>query len=260
MNNYRLWGKPPYKVAVVHGGPGGPGQVAPVARELASSTGVIEPLQTKDSLDGQVEELASVVKTYAVLPVMLVGWSHGATLSFIVAAKYPEIVKKLVMIGAPSFEEKYRENLYAQRLLRLKEQEREEVFKLEKSIWESSGKEQQRLLKRLFSLYARAETYAPLPHKDEVLEYQLNINIVVGSEVRRITAGGALLDLAEKIKCPVTAIHGDYDLHLAEGVRIPLSKTLKDFKFILLEKCGHAPWLEKFARDEFFRVLCSEIG
>lgn len=259
MKNLRKWGKPPYKIAAIHGGPGGPGQVAPVARKLSSLTGVLEPMQTKDSLEGQAEELAAVLKNQTELPVTLIGWSHGATLSFIVAAGYPEIVRKLVLVGAPSFEEKYTANIYSERLLRLSEKERSEVFELEKSIWEQTGKERQSCLRRLFALYAKAETYAPVPHKDEILEYQLDINISVGADVRHMTSSGELLRLAEKIKCPVTAIHGDYDLHLAEGVREPLSRALKDFKFILLEKCGHYPWLEKFARDEFFRILCREI-
>ena len=51
MKNLRVRGKKPYAVAVVHGGPGMPGYMAPVARELAKDTGVLEPLQTKDSFE-----------------------------------------------------------------------------------------------------------------------------------------------------------------------------------------------------------------
>jgi len=70
---------------------------------------------------------------------------------------------------------------------------------------------------------------------------------------------GGFLKMAEGIRCPVVAIHGDYDTHLVEGVKTPLSRVLKDFRFILLEKCGHFPWLERYAREEFFRVLREEI-
>ena len=55
MKNYRLYGDTPYNVAVLHGGPGCPGAVAPVARELSRDYGVLEPLQTKDSINEQVE-------------------------------------------------------------------------------------------------------------------------------------------------------------------------------------------------------------
>ena len=60
MKNLRKYGHSPYTVAVVHGGPGAPGEMAPVARELSSITGVLEPLQTKYSLEGQVQELREV--------------------------------------------------------------------------------------------------------------------------------------------------------------------------------------------------------
>jgi pimeloyl-ACP methyl ester carboxylesterase len=56
------------------------------------------------------------------------------------------------------------------------------------------------------------------------------------------------------------AIHGDYDPHLAEGIREPLSRVIKDFRFILLEKCGHEPWRERYAHDEFYEILTSELA
>ncbi len=38
--------------AIIHGGPGVPGYMATVARELASDWGILEPLQTVTSLEG----------------------------------------------------------------------------------------------------------------------------------------------------------------------------------------------------------------
>lgn len=40
MTNPRIYGKAPYSIVVIHGGPGAPGQVAPVARELSENFGV----------------------------------------------------------------------------------------------------------------------------------------------------------------------------------------------------------------------------
>lgn len=65
MNNTRVYGNKPYKVVVVHGGPGGPGEMASVANELSSDFGVLEPLQTKSSIDEQVEELKSQINNNA---------------------------------------------------------------------------------------------------------------------------------------------------------------------------------------------------
>jgi len=44
--------------------------MAPVARELSSEMGVLEPLQTADSIDGQVEELKDVLETHGTPPLI----------------------------------------------------------------------------------------------------------------------------------------------------------------------------------------------
>ena len=68
-----------------------------------------------------------------------------------------------------------------------------------------------------------------------------------------------MLGLADWVKCPVVALHGDYDPHPAEGVEAPLSERLDDFRFCLLQNCGHKPWIERGARAEFYRVLGREL-
>lgn len=52
MENLRIYGQSPFTLAVIHGGPGAGGEMAPVARELASARGVLEPIQTATSLEG----------------------------------------------------------------------------------------------------------------------------------------------------------------------------------------------------------------
>jgi pimeloyl-ACP methyl ester carboxylesterase len=71
---------------------------------------------------------------------------------------------------------------------------------------------------------------------------------------------GRLLELAHQIRCPVVAIHGDHDPHPAEGVRVPLLSVLQGFRFVLLDRCGHTPWVERHARERFFRALEEELG
>ncbi len=107
MENLRKYGKAPFGVAVVHGGPGAGGEMAPVARELATDMGILEPIQTAVSLEGQVEELKTVLENNGDLPVTLVGFSWGAWLSFIVAARYPAIIKKVILVGSGPYGEMY---------------------------------------------------------------------------------------------------------------------------------------------------------
>src|SRR5438045_4272159 len=107
MDNLRKYGHSPFGVVVIHGGPGAPGSMAPVALELFGDWGVLEPLQTAVTLDGQVEELRAVLDENADLPATLIGSSWGAMLGFIFAAEYPAHVRKLVMVGSGVFDAQY---------------------------------------------------------------------------------------------------------------------------------------------------------
>ena len=127
MKSLRKYGKAPFKTAVIHGGPGAAGEMAPLARELASSRGVLEPLQTAASLQGQVEELRTTLEENGTLPILLIGFSWGAWLSFICAAHYPGLVEKLILIGSGPFEEKYAARIQETRLNRLSKAERAEI-------------------------------------------------------------------------------------------------------------------------------------
>jgi pimeloyl-ACP methyl ester carboxylesterase len=261
MKNLRTWGKPPYRVAVIHGGPGMPGYLAPVARELAKDMGVLEPLQTKNSFEGQIEELHNILREHAHLPVILIGHSWGAFLSFVVTSRYASLVKKLILIGGGPFEEKYTDNIDPDRLNRLTEDERIEAFKLIEIIDTPKSPDRDKAMSRLGEMFLKADTYsALLPEQElESLPVSEEINRKVWAEAKKLRTSGEILEIGKKITCPVIAIHGDYDPHLVAGVQEPLSRVLKNFKFILLEKCGHYPWLERYARDRFYEILRKEI-
>jgi pimeloyl-ACP methyl ester carboxylesterase len=262
VKNVRFYGGPPFTVAVIHGGPGIPGYMAPVARELSSLTGVLEPLQTKSSFQGQLEELHGVLIEHAYLPVILIGHSWGAYLSYAVTARYPDIIKKLILIGSGPFEEKYADNIDPDRLNRLTEDERIEAIKLVDAIEDPATPDKDTPMTRLSELFLKADIYNALLSgpEAEILPVSEEINRKVWAEAKKLRISGEILELGRKITCPVIAIHGDHDVHLAAGVQKPLSRVLKDFKFVLLKNCGHYPWLERYARDEFYEILKKEIA
>jgi pimeloyl-ACP methyl ester carboxylesterase len=99
-----------------------------------------------------------------------------------------------------------------------------------------------------------------LPYDDEILECRYDVFQGVWGQAEQLRSSGKLLELGKSIRCPVVATHGDYDPHPAAGVVEPLSRTLKYFRFILLEKCGHRPWLERSARDRFYNILKQELA
>jgi pimeloyl-ACP methyl ester carboxylesterase len=259
VKNLRKYGNSPFNIAVIHGGPGAPGEVAPVARKLSFEWGVLEPFQTAASFEGQVQELKALLEKNGDLPVTLIGHSWGAMLSFIFAAQYPSFVKKLILIGSGVYEEKYAANIMKTRLSRLDEKDRSEVHTLIKTLDDSTVSDKNIPFARLGKLISRADSYDPLPHDSEVDECQYNIYQSVWPDANELRRSGKLLELGKQIQCPVVAIHGDYDPHLAEGVQKPLSLILKNFQFFLLKNCGHLPWIERAARDKFYDILKKEL-
>jgi pimeloyl-ACP methyl ester carboxylesterase len=259
MKNLRKYGNAPFNVAVIHGGPGAPGEMAPVARELSSVSGVLEPLQTASTIDGQIRELRDVLEHNGDLPVTLIGWSWGAWLSFIFAAQYPASVKKLILIGSGPFEEKYALKIMQIRLSRLNIEEKAEALSLMEALTDPARGDKNVSLARFGKLISKADTYNPLPHHSQGLECQYDVYQNVGEQAQELRSSGKLLEYGKKIQCPIVAIHGDYDPHHAEGVKRPLSRILKDFRFIILENCGHQPWIERSANVNFYTILKREI-
>ena len=259
MKNLRCYGKAPYRVAVIHGGPGAPGEMAPVARELSSLCGILEPLQTKTTIQGQLEELHGIVRENGSLPLTLIGHSWGAMLSYLFTAQYPATVKKLILISSGVFEEQYAASIMQTRLSRLSEGAQNRLDALTRALQDPAHADKNATFAQLGELIAEADSFDPLPHKNDTLECQYALYESVWQEAAELRRGGALLELGRTIRCPVVAIHGDYDPHPAEGISTPISRVVKDFRFLLLEHCGHNPWYEKEAREPFFAFLKQEV-
>jgi pimeloyl-ACP methyl ester carboxylesterase len=260
--NPRKYGKKPFNVAVLHGGPGARGEMAPVARELASVRGVLEPLEEAASLEGQVEELKTTLIRNADLPVVLIGFSWGAWLGYVLAARHPSLIKKLILVGSGPFEEKYARGIDGGRMRRLNTEERAKVRSLQAALENPAGKGKDAALTRLGFIFSKADAYDPLPTdpaESEALDCRFGIFDGAwrdGAEWRR---SGRLIELGHRIRCPVVAVHGDADPHPAEGVEKPLSAVLEDFRFILVRDCGHKPWIERRAREEFYKITKKEL-
>jgi len=259
MKNCRTYGKAPYIIAVVHGGPGVAGEMAPVAREISQSHGVIEPFQTERTLSGQVAELKNVLAGQGNLPVVLVGHSWGAMLSYIFTAKNQSMVKKLILVSSGVFDESYAAGIMSTRLHRLSREDRSLLDSLVTKLNAPENRDKNKIFKEFGEIIDKADSLNPLPHKNPVIEYRYDIYENVWKQAQELRIRGELVALGAQILCPVIAIHGDYDPHPADGVRVPLIRVIKNFRFYLLKHCGHKPWLERSARDKFYQILRKEL-
>ncbi len=259
MNNLRMYGDPPFKVIVAHGGPGAAGGVAPLARELGKKRGVLEPYQTKKTVSGQIEELRETIEKYCRPPVILLGHSWGAWLVFLFAAKYSDLVDRIILISSGPFEQHYASGIMNTRLNRLDAKEKARVEELIRLLSNAELKDRE-ALSEFRKLLAKTDHFYLLEDAERV-EVNINAEIYksVWTEASEMRSSGELLESGKKIRCPVLAVHGDFDPHPAEGVEIPLSRIIKVFKFRLLERCGHMPWMEIHAREEFYRIVEAEL-
>ena len=232
--------------------------MAPVARELSDSQGILEPIQTAVSLQGQVDELRDLLRRHAQQPVTLIGYSWGAWLSYLLAAYHPALVCKLILVSSGPFEPQYVKALTETRLSRLSPAEQVEWQQVIAQLQDPTTPDKDTALARLGALASKTDAYDPLPH-EPVEEDHVGPRGEIFQNVWHIAAqmreDGSLLKLAHQIRCPVVAIHGNYDPHPSEGVERPLHAIIPDFQFVLLKHCGHTPWLERQARDRFYEAL-----
>jgi pimeloyl-ACP methyl ester carboxylesterase len=261
MKNYRAYGHEPYKIVMVHGGPGALGDLGYVADKISSSFGVIEALQTKTTIAELIDEIIEIIDSQCSVPVTLVGHSWGAWLAYLMVAERSDLVSKLVLIGSGPFESDYAKQIESTRLARLDKEQCRLLEDLTREFYSKVTNDKDRLLAEIGSIIENADTYSP----NNVDDGSYRIKIVgdmfsgVWNEAEKLRSSGVLLDLASKLNCEVLVIHGEYDPHPVAGVIEPLKNRVEDFESVILAKCGHSPWKESFAHDKFFRTLMDAI-
>lgn len=158
----RTYGDPPFSVALIHGGPGVPGTMAPVAKELSSDWGVLEPLQTAKSVEGQIQELHDTIARHGAVPLTLIGSSWGGMLGFMFTARFPALVRKLILVGSGVFEESYASGIMSTRLNRLTEDERREAERLISDLQSEETKNKDDVFGQLGKLMTKTDCFDPL--------------------------------------------------------------------------------------------------
>jgi pimeloyl-ACP methyl ester carboxylesterase len=233
--------------------------MAPVARELSRQYGILEPFLAELTIGDQLRELEDILNGHATLPVTIIGYSWGAVLGFLFTGKNPGMVKKLIMVSSAPFEAGYAVDILETRIGRLSHEDATTLKSLVKEFTRPGITDMDELFGSFGEMMLKADSYDPVPRESERTGFRYEVFTHISDEFEELRKTGALAGSGRDIMCPVIAVHGDYDPHPADGVRIPLSCTIRDFKFILLESCGHTPWIERRAAHRFFEVLRSEL-
>ena len=261
-NTVHRHGLGPVSTVVVHGGPGAAGEMCPVAEELATRMGVLEPWQAALSVDGQVIELAASIAAHANWPVSLIGHSWGAWLVLLTAAARPELVQNVLIVSSGVFDDAYVPLMRQRRRKRLGPELGGEYEELVNRLDGATAVESDRMLSRLGELSAIADAFDPIPPPAWAAPAagQGAIYEAVWPQAAAMRSNGELLSRVAAVRCPVIGVHGRNDTSPPEGVERPLREVLGDFRFTVLDNCGHTPWLERQARDRFFELLFREVA
>lgn len=253
INPVRTYGTAPYRIATIHGGPGAIGSLGDMSEQLSAfcNAGVIEPLQSRYTVQELIDELHEQLQCNALFPITLIGHSWGAWLAILYADRYPEETKKLILVGAPPFEDKYVRQIMERRLQNLSETE---AIHLQKLLQEPLLP-----LEEIEKLIDKSDNYAPLPPADaqHTTLHDTRMNRSIWQEAATMRSKGQLKQTVSHLTCPLYIIHGENDPHPAEGVIEPLNDCRIPYTLYLLPRCGHSPFNEKEWRNTFYHIIAS---
>lgn len=252
----RLYGKEPYRVVLVHGGPGAIGSLKGFSEEFSelSKLGVVEAIQSKYSIAELIEELYCQIRDNCTGKVSLIGHSWGAWLVALFAEKYPELTRNVILVGCGPLEDQYISEIGSRRLQNLTDED-SAIF--QRLISNQATDEDMEKIPRILD---KSDNYClenREKHRADKTDSEMHNK--VWSEAAKLRTNGELLTSFKNIKCKLYLIQGELDPHPVKGVTLPLQDNNIPCETYILEKCGHSPFMEKYAKEEFYKILMHAI-
>lgn len=244
------------RVIVLHGGPGAPGYMAPVARRLAGAFRVLEPFQrgsggTPLTVARHVADLHALVEERcAGERPALVGHSWGAMLALAYAAAHPDGAASLALVGCGTFDPVSRARLESTREARTDVLLRRRIASLDGEIFDPDAR-----LRAMGDLLLPVYSYDPTATMLGTEACDARAYRESWADMIRLQDAGIYPAAFAAIGSPVLMLHGTTDPHPGRMIRDRLAAYLPHLEYRELDRCGHYPWLERLAQDEFFDLL-----
>ncbi len=254
----RTYGTAGPSVVVLHGGPGAPGDMAPVAQGLADHFRAFEPLQRSSgsvplTVDRHVDDLLEVVRSHCGgLRPALVGSSWGAMLALAYAATHPDEAGPLVLIGCGTFDLPSRRRMQQTLDERIDVALKKRIDHLRDDVSDPDQRLTQlgELLLPVYSHDLAATDPPGVSLACDAIAYQETWDDMV-----RLQTDGIYPAAFASIHSPILMLHGAADPHPGKMICASLRPLLPQIEYIEWDRCGHYPWREKAVRPEFFSVL-----
>ncbi len=241
---------------LLHGGPGAPGYLAPVAKVLGKYFRVIEPMQRKSSnapltVAQHVADLHELIKSPSdnERPA-LVGHSWGAMLALAYASTYPDAISCSVLIGCGTFDVASRKQLELTRNVRMDNKLMHQVQRVENQTLSPNER-----MEAMGRLNLQLDSYRLGPVEDKMLTCDARGHEETWRDMMRLQAAGTYPESFSSIYVPSIMLHGAYDPHPGHMIHESLRPYMPQLAYKLWLACGHYPWLEREAKEEFYTTL-----
>lgn len=241
-------------VIVLHGGPGAPGSAASLARGLEDEFRALEPFQRRAdeapmTVARHVEDLVAVVAHCGDPRPALVGHSWGAMLALAYAAAHPGTLASLALVGCGTFDLAARAQFRGRLDARMDADFRRQLAALDE-ITDPDARLSAKgaLLESIYDVDA-------LPDDADSLPADARGGAETWQDMLRLQAAGVYPAAFAAIDAPALMLHGDDDPHPGWMIHASLQAWMPHLEYVSWARCGHSPWRERGAREDFYRTL-----
>lgn len=205
------------------------------------------------TMETLVEDLESIRKEFNLANVYLAGQSWGATIALNYILKYPQNIKKLLLLEPAPGSSEFMPEIQKTILSRLSEQEKEKLTKLSQMPDIKTNPE---TFKKFMEIRTNPYFF------DSSFTKKRDFNYFDSGRVQKFFASSVMFSSymmnynlyprLKEINCPTLIIHGDYDIIPTEAVE-RMKKEIKNCELNVILDCGHFVHLEK--PEIYFRLI-----
>jgi pimeloyl-ACP methyl ester carboxylesterase len=169
-------------------------------------------------------------------------------------AAYPEAIGPMILVGCGTFDEVSR----AQLNRTLEQRTNETIREAERraSVLRTDDERLRATITAHFPLYV----FAPVTGGMQIERFDARGHAETWSDMLHLQNSGIYPSSFEAIKTPVLMLHGDFDPHPGPLIRSSLEPYLAQLEYRELSRCGHYPWAERYASEEFYATIRDWMG
>lgn len=198
------------------------------------------------TLIDQVNDLEVLRTQLGYNQIIILGHSWGGFLGMAYAARFPEYVNKLILVGsaAPCF----KDTIFLQKYVFPEIQERRDNLSFEVELGNEDAINADTVEKFSMLFYSQEK-------KDEILStagntsYNYDVHKALQADIDRFDLTPEL----RKFKHQTLVITGRFDMNVAPLVAYKIHKLIPDSKYEVFEYSGHLPFFEE--SDKFVQVI-----